>query len=48
MDKINLLPDESEHDVRIRFFVDPLSLGMTLTGVLLLMVIYLRVLKTNG
>jgi hypothetical protein len=46
MDKINLLPEESEHDVRVRIFIDPLSAGITFSGVLLLMVIYHKLLKT--
>lgn len=47
MNKINLLPEESAHDVRVRFYVDPLSAGITFSGVLLLLVIYAKFLKTN-
>lgn len=46
MDAFNLLPEESEHDVRVRIFIDPLSAAMTFSGVLLLLVIYHKFLKT--
>ena len=42
---MNLLPDQSEHDVRVRFFVDPASVAMVGTLILLLMVVYFKVLK---
>lgn len=47
MDQFNLIPDESEHDVRVRIFIDPLSAGMTLSGILLILVIYHKFLKTT-
>ncbi|BDS12744.1 hypothetical protein [Aureispira anguillae] len=45
---MGLIPDESEHDIRVRFFVDPLSLAMTGTMFLLLMAIYFKVLKPKS
>lgn len=45
---MGLIPDDSEHDIRVRFFVDPLSLAMTGTAVLLLMVIYFKLLKPKS
>lgn len=40
-----LIPEKTEHDLRTRFYVDPVSLAMTGTLILLLMVIHAKVLR---